>query len=70
VARTAPIGYKRDRQGGLTADDESAEIARRIFAAKAAGATLTAIADDLNRVVADSSCYASAPTNRLFLITA
>ena len=45
----APIGYKRDRQGGLAADDESAEIVRRIFATKATGATLKAIADDLNQ---------------------
>jgi site-specific DNA recombinase len=45
----APIGYKRDRQGGLATDDESAEIVRRIFAAKATGATLKAIADDLNQ---------------------
>lgn len=45
----APLGYKRDREGGLAADEESADIVRRIFAAKAAGATLKAIADDLNQ---------------------
>jgi site-specific DNA recombinase len=52
----APIGYKRGRQRGLATDDESAEIVRRIFAAKANGATIKAIADDLipTAVLADS----------------
>jgi DNA invertase Pin-like site-specific DNA recombinase len=44
----APLGYRRDRLGGLEADQESAEIVRRIFAAKSSGATLQAIADALN----------------------
>jgi site-specific DNA recombinase len=44
----APLGYRRDKEGGLVTDEESADIVRRIFAAKAEGATLKAIADDLN----------------------
>jgi site-specific DNA recombinase len=44
----APLGYKLDREGGIVPDDESAEIVRRIFAMRKAGATLTVIADTLN----------------------
>jgi site-specific DNA recombinase len=44
----APLGYRRDRQGGLVEDEGSAAIVRRIFAMKAEGSTLQAIADVLN----------------------
>jgi site-specific DNA recombinase len=44
----APLGYRRDKEGGLVTDEERADIVRQIFAAKAEGATLKAIADDLN----------------------
>ena len=44
----APLGYRKDRQGGLVADEEGADTVRRIFATKAANATLQAIADALN----------------------
>jgi site-specific DNA recombinase len=45
---SAPLGYVRDRDGGLVEDGESADTVRRIFAMKADGATLKAIADVLN----------------------
>jgi DNA invertase Pin-like site-specific DNA recombinase len=44
----APLGYKKDRQGGLVEDQESADTVRRIFAMKEEGATLQAIANRLN----------------------
>ncbi len=44
----APLGYRKDRQGGLVEDQESAETVRRIFAMKDEGATLQAIANHLN----------------------
>jgi site-specific DNA recombinase len=44
----APLGYKKDRQGGLVEDGESADTVRRIFAMKSQGATLQAIASALN----------------------
>lgn len=44
----APLGYERDRQGGLVVDEEQAETVRRIFGRKAEGATLVAIAGELN----------------------
>jgi site-specific DNA recombinase len=44
----APLGYKKDRQGGLVEDQESADTVRRIFAMKEKGATLQAIANRLN----------------------
>jgi len=44
----APLGYKKDRQGGLVEDGESAATVRRIFAMRAKGATLQAIANSLN----------------------
>jgi len=44
----APLGYRKDRQGGLIEDSEKAEIVRRIFAMKGEGATLQAIANRLN----------------------
>jgi site-specific DNA recombinase len=44
----APLGYKKDRQGGLVEDQESADTVRRIFAMKEEGATFQAIANRLN----------------------
>jgi site-specific DNA recombinase len=44
----APLGYRRDRQGGLVEDGESADTVRRIFTMKGEGATLQAIATALN----------------------
>jgi site-specific DNA recombinase len=44
----APLGYKKDRQGGLVEDGEGADTVRRIFAMKGEGATLQAIANALN----------------------
>lgn len=44
----APLGYKRDRQGGLIEDEESADTVRRIFLARERGDTLQAIASSLN----------------------
>jgi site-specific DNA recombinase len=44
----APLGYRKDRQGGLIEDQESADTVRRIFSMKAEGATLQAIANCLN----------------------
>jgi site-specific DNA recombinase len=44
----APLGYRKDRQGGLVEDQESADTVRRIFAMKGEGATLQAIANCLN----------------------
>jgi site-specific DNA recombinase len=44
----APLGYTRDRQGGLVPDEVSAATVRRIFSMRAAGAGLTAIANALN----------------------
>jgi site-specific DNA recombinase len=44
----APLGYRKDRQGGLVEDQESAETVRRIFAMKDEGATLQSIANCLN----------------------
>jgi site-specific DNA recombinase len=44
----APIGYRRDREGGLAIVDIEAEIVRRIFEERKAGRTLQAIADGLN----------------------
>lgn len=44
----APLGYDRDKQGGLVVSDESAATVRRIFEQRASGATLAAIAAGLN----------------------
>jgi site-specific DNA recombinase len=44
----APLGYKKDREGGLVEDAEAAATVRRIFAMKAEGSTLQAIANALN----------------------
>jgi len=44
----APLGYQRDREGGLSVDAENAETVRRIFAMKGEGAKLQAIATALN----------------------
>lgn len=43
----APLGYERDREGGIV-PGESADTVRRIFASRKDGATLQAIADQLN----------------------
>ena len=44
----APLGYKLDQLGGIVEDEETAETVRRIFALRNDGATLQAIADELN----------------------
>ncbi|MBQ0820971.1 recombinase family protein [Microvirga sp. HBU67558] len=44
----APLGYRKDRQGGLVEDQERADTVRRIFAMKGEGATLQSIANVLN----------------------
>lgn len=44
----APLGYERDREGGLTLKSTEADTVRRIFARRAEGATLQTIADELN----------------------
>jgi site-specific DNA recombinase len=44
----APLGYRKDRQGGLVEDQESADTVRRIFSMKGEGATLQTIANRLN----------------------
>ncbi|MBQ0820714.1 recombinase family protein [Microvirga sp. HBU67558] len=45
---SAPLGYRKDRQGGLVEDQEASGTVRRIFAMKAEGATLQAIANCFN----------------------
>lgn len=45
---SAPIGYERDREGGIHVVDDQAAAVRRIFAMRAEGATLQAISDALN----------------------
>ncbi|WP_181704455.1 recombinase family protein [Chthonobacter albigriseus] len=45
---SAPLGYERDREGGLVVDEDAAETVRRIYSRKAEGATLVAIAAELN----------------------
>lgn len=44
----APIGYARDREGGLVVVEREAETVRRIFDERAAGRILQAIANGLN----------------------
>jgi site-specific DNA recombinase len=44
----APLGYQRDKEGGIIPDEETVETVRRIFALRNDGATLQAIADQLN----------------------
>jgi site-specific DNA recombinase len=44
----APLGYARDKKGGLIEDGESADTVRRIFSMREEGATLRAIAAALN----------------------
>lgn len=44
----APIGYERDRAGGLVIVEREAATVRRIFDERAAGRTLQLIADGLN----------------------
>jgi site-specific DNA recombinase len=43
----APLGYTRDKEGGLATVEAEADTVRRIFALRAAGSTLRAIADTL-----------------------
>jgi site-specific DNA recombinase len=44
----APVGYERDREGGLQPVDQEAKIIRRIFRRRGDGATYQTIADELN----------------------
>ena len=44
----APLGYKRDMQGGLLINLAEAEIVRRIVSMRASGCSLGAIATGLN----------------------
>src|SRR3954468_11237396 len=44
----APLGYKRDLQGGLLIDDTEAAIVRQVVDMRAAGCSLRAIATALN----------------------
>ena len=44
----APLGYRRDREGGLAIDEAEAIIVRRVFAERKAGRILQSIADGLN----------------------
>jgi hypothetical protein len=43
-----PLGYKRDRQGGLVIDDYESRIVRVVFNMRSAGSSLQAIATALN----------------------
>ncbi len=45
---SAPLGYSRDREGGLLVDERQAGTIRQIFDLRKDGATLQAIADALN----------------------
>jgi site-specific DNA recombinase len=45
---TAPYGYERDKEGGLIVNEAEAVIVRRVFLQRGKGATLQAIADELN----------------------
>lgn len=44
----APLGYRRDKDGGLIPDEAEGEIVKRIFDLRKGGAKLQAIADRLN----------------------
>ncbi|MEW5932001.1 MAG: recombinase family protein [Bacillota bacterium] len=44
----APLGYRRDKEGGLEVDPEEAELVRRIHAMRKQGMSYRAIADTLN----------------------
>ncbi|MHB9130408.1 MAG: recombinase family protein [Armatimonadota bacterium] len=44
----APLGYSRDKEGGLLVDEAVAELVVRIFALRQSGKTLQAIADVLD----------------------
>ena len=44
----APLGYKRDKEGGLVVDHESADTVQHIYTMRRHGSTLQAIADSLN----------------------
>ncbi len=44
----SPLGYKRDKEGGLAVDLDEAETVRRIYAMRRRGSTLQAIANELN----------------------
>jgi site-specific DNA recombinase len=43
----APLGYTRDKEGGIVPVEAEAQTVRRIFAMRAAGSSLRAIADTL-----------------------
>lgn len=45
----APLGYRRDRDGGLIIDADEAEVVRRIHGLRQDGHTLQAIADIMNQ---------------------
>ena len=45
---SSPLGYERDRQGGLVVSEGEADTVRRIFARQAEGASLATIAAELN----------------------
>lgn len=49
VGGAAPLGYKRDRDGGLIIDEDEAETVRKIYELREDGQTLQAIADVMNR---------------------
>lgn len=49
VGGAAPLGYRRDREGGLVIDDEEARVVRWIHGLRESGHTLQAIADVMNR---------------------
>jgi DNA invertase Pin-like site-specific DNA recombinase len=44
----APIGYQRDKEGGIIPDEETVETVKRIFRLRKHGTTLQGIADALN----------------------
>jgi DNA invertase Pin-like site-specific DNA recombinase len=44
----APLGYRRDKEGGLEVDPKEAEVVRRIYAMRRQGMSYRAIADALN----------------------
>src|SRR3954453_17989271 len=48
VGGAAPLGYKRDLQGGLLINDAEAAIVRQVFTMRATGSSLKAIAAALN----------------------
>jgi site-specific DNA recombinase len=65
IARTTPVGYRRDTGGQLVVDPESAPIVVAAFEARAAGAPMSDVAEILGAKSRQAARYTV--TNRVYL---